>query len=84
MEYVGYFLIAIIALFIVVKLLAWPLKILIKLIINAVLGTILLFLVNLIGVHFGFVIGINLVTSLIAGFFGVPGVIFLIIFKLVL
>ncbi|SMC27341.1 inhibitor of the pro-sigma K processing machinery [Clostridium acidisoli DSM 12555] len=84
MEYVGYFLIAIIALFIVVKLLAWPLKILIKLIINAVLGTILLFLVNLVGVHFGLAIGINIVTSLIAGFFGVPGVIFLIIFKLVL
>lgn len=84
MEYVGYFLIAIIGLFIVVRLLAWPLRILIKLIINAVLGTILLFVVNLVGVHFGFVIGINLVTALIAGFFGVPGVIFLLIFKFVL
>jgi inhibitor of the pro-sigma K processing machinery len=83
MEYVG-FLVAVIGLFIVVRLLAWPLKILIKLIINAVLGTILLFLVNLVGSHFGVVIGINVVTSLIAGFFGVPGVIFLIVFKMVL
>ncbi|AGK95204.1 pro-sigmaK processing inhibitor BofA family protein [Clostridium pasteurianum] len=84
MEYVGYFLIAIIGLFIVVRLLAWPLKIFIKLIINAVLGTILLFIVNLVGVHFGFTIGINLVTALVAGFFGVPGVIFLLIFKFIL
>ncbi|MFT8314932.1 MAG: pro-sigmaK processing inhibitor BofA family protein [Clostridium sp.] len=84
MEYVGYFLIAIIGLFIVVRLLAWPLKILIRLIINAVLGTILLFIVNLVGAHFGFTIGINLVTALVAGFFGVPGVIFLLIFKFIL
>ncbi|AJA46177.1 sigma-K factor processing regulatory protein BofA [Clostridium pasteurianum DSM 525 = ATCC 6013] len=84
MEYVGYFLISIIALFIVVKLLAWPLKILLKLIINGVLGTILLFIVNLVGSSFGFTIGINIVTALIAGFFGIPGVIFLLIFKFIL
>ncbi|MDF2505020.1 pro-sigmaK processing inhibitor BofA family protein [Clostridium sp.] len=85
MEYVGYFLIAIIGLFVVVRLLAWPLKILIRLIINAVLGTVLLFIVNLVGIYFGFGgIGINLVTALIAGFFGVPGVIFLLIFKFIL
>lgn len=84
MEYIGYFLIAIIGLFVVVRLLAWPLKILIKLIINAVLGTLLLFLVNLVGAHFGFVIGINFITALIAGFFGIPGVIFLLIFKFIL
>ncbi|MDD3224315.1 MAG: pro-sigmaK processing inhibitor BofA family protein [Clostridium sp.] len=84
MEYLGYFLISIIALFLIVKLLRWPLKILFKLIINGVLGTILLFLVNLIGIHFGYIIGINFVTALIAGFFGIPGVIFLLIFRFVL
>lgn len=84
MEYVGYFLISIIALFIVVKLLAWPLKILIKLVINGIVGTLLLFLLNLIGANFGFTIGINFITALIAGFFGIPGVIFLLVFKFIL
>lgn len=79
-----YFIVAIFFIFIVVKLFAWPLKILLKLLINAVLGVILLFLVNLIGAYFNFRIGINIFTALIAGFFGVPGVIFLIIFKLFL
>lgn len=84
MEYMGYFLIAIVLLFIIVKLFSWPIKILVKLIINGVLGAVLLFLVNLVGANFNFAIGINWATALIAGFFGIPGVIFLIIFKLFL
>ncbi|MBL4937517.1 pro-sigmaK processing inhibitor BofA family protein [Clostridium sp. YIM B02515] len=84
MEYAGYFLIAIICLFLVVKLFSWPIKILFKLIANAVLGVILLVIVNFIGGYFNFFIGINWITALVAGFFGVPGVIFLIIFKLLL
>lgn len=84
LEYIGYFLFAILLLFIVVKIFAWPLKLLIKLIINGVLGVILLFIVNLIGSYFNFFIGINIWTALIAGCFGIPGVAFLIIFKLFL
>lgn len=83
-ELAGYFLIALIGLIILVKLFSWPLKVLVKLIINGVLGAILLFLVNLVGGTFGVTIGINAVTALIAGFFGVPGVIFLIVFKMFL
>lgn len=83
-EYIGYFLVAILGLYILVKVFAWPLKLLFKLIINAVLGVILLIIVNFIGQYFNFYIGINAITALIAGFLGVPGVIFLIIFKLFL
>ncbi|OFI04979.1 sigma-K factor-processing regulatory protein BofA [Clostridium acetireducens DSM 10703] len=84
MEYALYFLVAIFALFLVVKIFSWPLKIFFKLVINAVFGAILLVLVNLVGNYFNFFIGINAITALIAGFFGIPGVIFLIIFKLFL
>lgn len=84
MEYMGYFLIAVIALFLIVKIFSWPIKILFKLLANAVLGVILLLVVNFFGSYFHFYIGINWITALIAGFFGVPGVIFLIIFKLLL
>ncbi|WP_097028523.1 pro-sigmaK processing inhibitor BofA family protein [Clostridium peptidivorans] len=82
MEYIGYFLVAIIALIIIVKLFAWPITILIKLVLNAVAGAVLLFLVNLVGSLVNFSIGINAITALIAGFFGVPGVIVLIVLKL--
>lgn len=83
-EYIGYFLIAILGLYILVKVFSWPIKILFKLIINALLGALLLIIVNFIGQYFNFYIGINGITALIAGFLGIPGVIFLIIFKLFL
>ena len=67
-EYIGYFLVAILGLYILVKVFAWPLKILFKLIVNAVLGVLLLMLVNFIGHYFNFSIGINAITAIIAGF----------------
>jgi inhibitor of the pro-sigma K processing machinery len=79
-----YFILALVGIYIVVKLFSWPLKMLIKLLINGVLGVILLLLVNFVGQGFGISLGINAVTALIAGFFGVPGVIFLIVLKLFL
>ena len=82
MENAIWFIIAILCLYLVVKFFKWPFKILWKLIVNGVLGVVLLLLVNLVGNSFGIAVGINVVTALIAGFFGVPGVIFLIIFSL--
>jgi inhibitor of the pro-sigma K processing machinery len=79
-----YFILALVALYIVVKFFSWPIKVLVKLIINGILGAVLLIIVNFLGGYFGFSIGINAVTALIAGFFGIPGVIFLIVFKLFL
>lgn len=83
-EYIAYFILAIFLLFVIVKIFSWPLKVLLSLIGNAILGTVLLFILNVIGGAFNFYIGINIWTALIAGFFGIPGVIFLIIFKLFL
>ena len=77
-----YFIIAMVALVIIVKIFSWPLKLLVKLLLNGLLGVILLTLLNYFGQDFGIYIGINAVTALIAGFFGVPGVIFLVVFKL--
>lgn len=81
MEVVLYFLIAIVAMVVIVKLFSWPLKILGKLILNGALGVLLLLLVNFIGGTIDLIIPINAVSALIAGFLGVPGVIFLIIFN---
>ncbi|MBK5242019.1 pro-sigmaK processing inhibitor BofA family protein [Clostridium sp.] len=86
MEFALYFLIAIVAMVIVVKLFSWPLKMLGKLIMNGVFGVLLLLLVNFISQYAGFkeiFIEINAITALIAGFLGVPGVIFLMIYNLI-
>ncbi len=81
MEVILYFLVAIVAMVVIVKLFSWPLKILGKLILNGALGVLLLLLVNFIGGSIDIIIPINAASALIAGFLGVPGVIFLIIFN---
>ncbi len=78
----GVYAAGIIILFIVAKLFLMPIKIIIKLVWNAVLGGALLWLVNLVGGLFGFTIAINWMSALIAGLLGVPGVILLVIWKL--
>lgn len=83
-QYIGYFLLGILCLFLVGKFLSFSIKFIGKLVINGILGVVLLFIVNFAGAYFNFNIGINIWTALIAGFFGIPGVIFLIIFKLFL
>ena len=86
-QYLIYGLIGIVELFLVVKLLKWPIKI----IINGIVGVILLYVANfiianlsLVGINVNFSLAINPITALIAGFFGVPGVIVLIIIGLFL
>lgn len=69
---------AAIAVIIVAKLLAWPVKKIIKLAINVGLGVIMIYLVNTFGGAIGITIPFNIITALIAGIFGVPGVILLI------
>lgn len=63
------------------KILVLPLKVLWKLLINGAMGAILLFIVNAVGHTFGLNIEITMITALVAGFFGVPGVIALLIFS---
>ena len=61
-----------------------PIKKIIKLLVNSIFGGISIFLINLIGGYFGFHIGINIFTSILVGVLGIPGVIVLIVAKLVL
>ena len=77
------FAVGIILLYVLGLLLVIPIKIIIKLMINGVIGGITLFLVNIVGGIFGLSIGINPVTALIAGFLGFPGVVILLILQLI-
>jgi len=66
------------------KALALPMKIILRLIINGILGGIAILIINFIGSYFGFNISLNVVSSLIAGVLGLPGMILLIILKFLL
>ena len=57
------------------KIFAWPLKILFKLVINAVMGAIVLLVINIIGSAVGFTLPITALTALLVGLLGVPGVV---------
>lgn len=80
MELIVYGIIGLLLLSLIIKVLKWPFKI----IINGIVGIVLLYIANILGTYLGFTIAINWVTALIAGFLGVPGVIFLIIYQLFL
>ena len=69
----------IVAIYVVLRMLAVPLKMIFKLVINAVIGYMMLFVANLVGGFFDFSIPFDLLTCLVAGVFGVPGVIFLVV-----
>ncbi|HWS30830.1 MAG TPA: pro-sigmaK processing inhibitor BofA family protein [Clostridia bacterium] len=64
-------------LWLVCKILAVPLKILWKLLINAVVGAVLLLIFNFLGGFFNFAIPISPISALVAGILGIPGVIIL-------
>ena len=77
LDMIVYALVGLALLFLIIKLLKWPLKILI----NGILGIILLYIANIVGSYIGFVLPVNAISALIAGFLGIPGIIFLILFQ---
>ncbi len=61
-----------------------PIKKVLKLVFNSILGGITIFLINLIGSSFGFHIGLNIFTSIIIGLLGLPGAVCLVIVRLLI
>lgn len=71
-------------LYIVAQVFLKPIKLLWKLILNSAIGLVLLLVVNYGGAYFDFSLPINPITVLVAGFLGLPGIILLICFQLLL
>ena len=67
---------------VVIKLLAAPVKLVFKILRNAVSGFLLLIIANFISGFFDFSLPMNFINCLISGVFGIPGVAFLIVLKL--
>lgn len=65
---IGIFLI-----WVICKVFAWPLKMLFKLVVNAIMGAVVLLVINIIGSAVGFTLPITALTALLVGLLGVPG-----------
>lgn len=73
-----------IAIFIIGKIFLFPIKKILKLVFNTIIGGAIIYIINLIGASFGFHIGLNIITSLVVGILGIPGAILLIILTLIM
>lgn len=71
-------------LYVVVQIFLKPIKLLWKLLLNSALGLLLLMLTNYIAAYFSFSLPINVITVLIAGFLGIPGILLLIAFQIMM
>ena len=71
------FLITILVLFIILKLVSMPFKVIIRFLLNSVLGGLAILVINYIGASYGFGIGLNIFTSVFVGITGMPGVLIL-------
>jgi inhibitor of the pro-sigma K processing machinery len=78
MQYLVLFL-TIVAMIIIAKVLYFPIKKIFKLLLNIFIGLLLILIVNNFGWNIGLHIPFNVVTAIIAGSLGVPGVLCLIV-----
>lgn len=76
------YIIGIVLLYFLGKFLVLPIKSILKLIGNSILGAILIYIINLIGAMFNFHIGLNLFTIFFVAILGVPGAILLTLIKI--
>ena len=72
-------LIAILFLYVVLKILRVSMSVIIKLLWNGVIGLVLLVIFNALGSLFNLNIEVNALNAIIAGLLGVPGIILLLI-----
>lgn len=61
-----------------------PIKSVLKLVLNSILGGLIIYLINVVGGLFSFHIGLNYITAILVGILGVPGAILLVVLKVFL
>jgi len=78
----GLFLLVI--LYLMAQIFFKPVKLLWKILLNSLIGLVLLLATNYVGSFWQFSLPVNIITVLISGFLGLPGVLLLIAFKLLI
>lgn len=71
---------ALILIFLLGRAMLIPIKMILKLLLNSVVGAVLMIVINFIGLNFGIMIPLNVVNALTVGVLGIPGVIMLLLF----
>ena len=64
------------------KVLLFPMKKIIGIVLHSLLGGLLIWIINIVGTSFGFHIGLNIISAVIVGLLGIPGAILLILLKI--
>ncbi|MGI6434006.1 MAG: pro-sigmaK processing inhibitor BofA family protein [Syntrophomonadaceae bacterium] len=77
-------ILVLVILYFVFKVIMKPIQLLWKLVLNSAVGLVLLMIFNYAASYFSFFIPINIITVLIAGFLGIPGVLLLLAFQLLI
>ena len=80
--YIGLIGCAVLGIWLLIKIFASPIKGILKFLLHALLGYLILFAVNFIGGFFNFYIPLNWLTAILAGVGGIPGVLLLILIQL--
>lgn len=75
-----FFIIGGVILFLILKILSVPFKIIFKLVVNAIAGAVLLLIVNLFLSNFEAIVPLTNLNCILVGIFGVPAVIVLVIY----
>lgn len=78
------YILAVAGVCLIAKLFSAPIKLIMKLLANAIVGAIALIIINWLGGFLGFHIDLNFITALIAGALGVPGIIVLLIIEMII
>lgn len=75
MDSVVLIVLAALAVYVIYRILSKPIRFIFKMLLNAICGFVVLFVLNFFGDAFGISAEINLLNSLIVGILGIPGVI---------
>lgn len=77
LTYVG----AILLIFIFGRIFVWPMKVVLKLALNSLIGGVAILLVNALGAQWDIFIPLNILNALIVGVLGLPGAVLLLILQ---
>lgn len=78
------YVLGLLLLYIVGWLLLVPFKIVLKLLLNGIIGGVVLWIINMLSGFIGIHIALNALNALIVGVLGVPGIILLLLLQLIL
>ena len=73
---------AVVFVILLIKILSAPIRFIFKIALNALLGFVVLFIVNFFGEFVGIYVPVTLLSALVTGFLGVPGVLLLVLIQI--